>query len=125
MRGFSFLKKYFIFFITKFYWKKKYPKKFMKYNDFKQLSCVTFGSLNLEESMQDDLSSLNAQIIDMECSAFFNAASHSKLEALALLYISDIIETQPFYTAHNALDQKRIIKSIDAGAQYIKSFLNV
>ena len=37
MRGFSFLKKYFIFFITKFYWKKKYPKKFMKYNDFKQL----------------------------------------------------------------------------------------
>lgn len=63
----------------------------------KKAVCATMGSLKLEEEKLGFLIKKSIAIVDMECSAFFSASKHTKLHGLAFFYISDVIDTKPFY----------------------------
>ena len=63
----------------------------------KKANCATLGSLKLEREMSDTFEKLKIDVVDMECSAFFSAASHCGIKATALFYVSDVITEKPFY----------------------------
>lgn len=63
----------------------------------KEVSCVSVGSLKLEESWRPIFIANAITALDMECSAFFSASAALRLQALALFYVSDIIGKKPFY----------------------------
>ena len=73
-----------------------------------EASCQTVSSLKLEENMRHDLIARSIDIVDMECSAFYAAASHVKIEASALFYVNDIITDRPFYTEKTADERSRL-----------------
>lgn len=70
---------------------------FMKGCDMLPVTCATVSSLKLEEDRHDWLLTQDIDVVDMECSAFFSAASHSGLSALAFFYVTDIVKEKPFY----------------------------
>lgn len=63
----------------------------------KEVTGATFGSLKLEENFLNFLIEKKIEVADMESSAFFSAARYIQRKAVAILYVTDIIKTQPFY----------------------------
>lgn len=97
---------------------------FLKTNkSVREVSCATLGSLKLEEDYMSLFSEKNIQVVDMECSGFFSAASQKNLKAMALFYISDIINEKPFYKPLIDEDRARLLSSIKEGIYSICSFI--
>lgn len=97
---------------------------FLKTNkSVKEVSCATLGSLKLEEDYLSLFSEKNIQVVDMECSSFFSAAIQKNLKAMALFYISDIINEKPFYRPLIDKDRVRLLSSIKEGIYSICSFI--
>lgn len=71
----------------------------------KDVTCRTVASLKLESDELGILIKDEVAIVDMECSALFAAAKHVSIPAVALFYVSDIINERPFYTKRTA-DEK-------------------
>lgn len=88
-----------------------------------EVSCATLGSLKLEEDYMSLFSEKNIQVVDMECSSFFSAAMKKKLKAIALFYISDIINEKPFYKSLSQEDRLKLSSSIKEGLYSICSLL--
>ncbi|MBL7070740.1 MAG: hypothetical protein ISS26_01025 [Candidatus Omnitrophica bacterium] len=63
----------------------------------KKAQCVTFGSLKMEAEKLAFFGKQGIDVVDMECSALFAASRYIKRRAAALLYVTDIVEEQPFY----------------------------
>lgn len=76
----------------------------------REVTCLTISSLKLEEEMTGLFVKRRIDVVDMECSAFFNAAAFTKIKALALFYASDIILKEPFYLPRT-LPQKAAVAS--------------
>jgi purine-nucleoside phosphorylase len=77
---------------------KKLMENFLKrYGNIKKATCATLGSLKLEEGMTGLFKEKGINVVDMECSGVFSAALHIKRKAIALFYITDIINEKPFY----------------------------
>lgn len=70
---------------------------FAKNLNLLRVTCATVSSLKLEEDRHDRLLKEGIDVVDMECSAFFSAASYSGLSALAFFFVSDIVKERPFY----------------------------
>lgn len=106
-----------------------YPDKplvgsFLKKNkNIQKVNCATLGSLKLEEENSALFAEKNIQAVDMECSSLFSAASHKHLKAMALFYISDIINEKPFYAKFCREDEIKLLTSIKSGIESICSFL--
>lgn len=95
----------------------------------KDALCSTIVSLKLEEDMIDSFIAKGIDVVDMECSAFFAAASFCGLNAAALFYITDIIRKNPFYISLEPGLKSRLNSSIKSAAnilcEFIKTNLNV
>jgi len=98
---------------------------FLKTNkSVQEVSCATLGSLKLEEDYLSLFSEKNIQVVDMECSGFFSAATQKNLKAMAIFYISDIINEKPFYRPLVDEDRVKLSSSIKEGIYSICSFIN-
>ncbi|MDO8602907.1 MAG: hypothetical protein Q7O04_03545 [Candidatus Omnitrophota bacterium] len=88
-----------------------------------EVNCATLGSLKLEEDYLSLFSEKNIQVVDMECSGFFSAATQKNLKAMAIFYISDIINEKPFYSPLIDEDRVRLSSSIKEGIYSICNFI--
>jgi purine-nucleoside phosphorylase len=89
----------------------------------KRGACLTISSLKLEEDRFSRIKESGFDVVDMECSAFFSAAGYSKLAALALFYVSDIIKVQPFYMELDSLSKNKLNLSVKSGARLLCEFI--
>lgn len=107
-----------------FYPDKDMVELFMNNNKgVQKVNCATLGSLKLEEENLDLLAEKNIQVVDMECSSLFSAAGCKNLKAMALFYISDIINEKPFYEKFSSGDKTRLSGSIKSAVKSICSFV--
>lgn len=88
-----------------------------------RVNCATLGSLKLEEENANFFLEKDIRVVDMECSAFFSAAAHKHLKAMALLYISDIINEKPFYTESLPEDKVKLCCSVKSGIKSLCNFI--
>jgi len=89
----------------------------------RKVNCATLGSLTLEEENLDLFAEKNIQVVDMECSCLFSAAKDKHLKAMALFYISDVINEKPFYEKLSSEDEIRLSGSIKSAIIAICSFV--
>jgi purine-nucleoside phosphorylase len=92
-------------------------------NKAQKINCATLGSLKLEEEYLCLFAEKNIQAVDMECSAFFSAAAQGHIRAMALFYITDIINEKPFYNKICHEDNLKLASAIISGAQSLCSFI--
>ena len=99
---------------------------FLKANEahnIKKVTCLTLGSLKLEEDYAGLFKENEIQVVDMESSAFFSASKHIGRKAMALFYVTDIINKKPFYIPLNAQDKLTIFSSIKSSANILCEFI--
>jgi purine-nucleoside phosphorylase len=60
-------------------------------------NCLSVASLKMEEEYLSESGKSDIGIVDMEAAAFLAAAEHSSLKAVCLLYVTDILKTNPYY----------------------------
>ena len=89
----------------------------------KQISCATVSSLKLEEERKDTWLKQGIEAVDMECSAFFAAASHSGLKSMAIFYVTDIIGVKPFYQNMGLKDKAKIFLARKRAAGILCKFI--
>ena len=77
-------------------------------NAITPVTCATVSSLKLEEERKGGWLKQGIEAVDMECSAFFAAASHCGFKAIALFYLTDIIGVKPFYQKMGLKDEAKI-----------------
>lgn len=109
-----------------FYPDKVLFEKFLRLNksyDIKEVTCSTLGSLKLEEQCIDRFKEKDIQIVDMECSSLFSASGYVKKRAMALFYITDIINEKPFYMDLNKGDSSILSSSIKSAIGYLCKFI--
>ncbi|MFH1478239.1 MAG: hypothetical protein ABIG92_00505 [Candidatus Omnitrophota bacterium] len=109
-----------------FYPDRELSEKFLEDNissSIKKVTCATLASLLLEEGYIDRFSSLGIDVVDMECSALFSAASKAGLNAMALFYITDIINVKPFYVPLEGKEKDRLSGSISLSLDLIWKFI--
>ncbi len=85
------------------------------------VTCATFGSLKLEEEHRWFFERHAVDVVDMECSAFFEAAQHIKRKALAIFCVTDLISQKPLFSEAAKKDQGLIDKGIVQGIKLIKN----
>lgn len=88
-----------------------------------ETSCVSFASLHQEEGFMPLFNSLNADVIEMECAAFFNAAHYTNKDALALLFVSDILGVTRFYEKLSVENKKKLTQGAKKAAEQIKRLI--
>jgi purine-nucleoside phosphorylase len=91
--------------------------------DVKKVTCATLGSLKLEEGMIDLFIKQHIDVVDMECSSVFSASQYIKRNAIALFYITDIINEKPFYSSLNDKDRSALSSSIKKSCHILCDFI--
>jgi len=94
-----------------------------KDRDIKKVTCATLGSLKLEDDYTGVLNEKGIQIVDMECSSFFSASKYIKRRAMALFYVTDIINKKPFYKGLNPKEQLTLDSSIKSATNMLCEFI--
>jgi len=109
----------------KFYPDKTLMESFLNDNkDTGKVTCATLGSLKLEEDNMDLFAEKNIQVVEMECSGLFSAADNKKIKAMALFYVSDILNEKPFYCQFKPDDKLKVLSSIKSGIKSICRFVS-
>mgnify|MGYP001611933560 CR=1 FL=1 len=80
-------------------------------------------SLKLEEENLGFLKKERIGVVDMECAAFFAAASFIKRKAIAIFYVSDIIGKQPFYSILDSKEKIFLSRSIQKASRLLYNFI--
>lgn len=107
-----------------FYGDKTLVENFLKVNkNIKKLACATLGSLKLEEGYIDKFKEKNIQIVEMEAAALFSASAYINRKALALFYVTDIINKKPFYEELADADKLKLSSSIKSAANILCKFI--
>jgi purine-nucleoside phosphorylase len=81
----------------------------------KKATCLTVGSLKLEEQYLDTLQDIPVDIVDMETSAFYSAARYAQKKALSFLFVTDVLKTFPYYKSLEK-ENRANLKNITAKA---------
>ncbi|MBF0620126.1 MAG: hypothetical protein HQL19_08160 [Candidatus Omnitrophica bacterium] len=81
--------------------------------------CVSFASIHEEARFTNTFQKLGAEIIEMECAAFFLAAQKTHKKAMALLFISDVLTHKPLSRAHAPEDKQRLAEGLATACQAI------
>lgn len=101
--------------------------RFDRKSGIKAVTLATISSLKLEEEMFGCFDKKAIEAVDMECSAFFSAAEFCGINAIALLYISDIIKKKPFYTDLDKVSKEKLslssARAVDLVCAFIKKNL--
>lgn len=84
--------------------------------------CISFASLHEEERYMHLFEQLGADVIEMECSAFFLAAKRIQRPSSALLVISDILGKVLFSSKLSAEDKKSLTDGISQACMHIRKF---
>jgi len=87
------------------------------------VSCVSFGSMELEDNYRPLFSRLGTDVIEMECAALFNAARHINKKALAILFVSDVLGEKPFWRQPDVKDKKRLAGGVRQACEAIKFYV--
>jgi purine-nucleoside phosphorylase len=107
-----------------FYPDKAFAESFLKtYTNVQKVTCATLGSLKLEEENMPLFVEKKIDVVDMECSSLFSAAEHKHLKAMALFYVSDILNEKPFYEKLSREDEIKLSSSIESAIESICSFV--
>lgn len=111
--------------INAFYPDKTLIKAFLKDNSslVKTVNCGTLGSLKLEEENIKLFNKKAVDVVDMECSSVFSAASYAGIKAMALFYVTDIINEKPFYKELSPEDNSSLCNSIKTAASILFKFI--
>lgn len=92
-------------------------------SDIKKVNLATLGSLSLQDKILYSLKKQEIDVVDMEASAFFSATKYFKLPSIALLYVTDIISSRPFFRDLNKKDRKIIKESRQRAISLICDFI--
>ena len=84
-------------------------------------SCASFASLHEEARYRPTFERLGIDVIEMECSAFFLAASKIDRRAGALLIVSDILGDKDICFNLSAENKKRLAEGINQACATIKN----
>jgi purine-nucleoside phosphorylase len=93
--------------------------------DLHRSACVSFSSLYHEDDFIPVFQRLGADVIEMECAAFFHASRKAEKKALALLYISDIPSSKPLFAAPSLEDKKSLAEGIRQACAAIRQFCSL
>jgi nucleoside phosphorylase len=85
--------------------------------------CGSVGSLKLEENYKDFFNQKKIEVVDMEAAAFFSAAKHINRPAIAVFFISDIINKKPFYKDLNRSEATCLSRGVESGVNIICEFI--
>jgi purine-nucleoside phosphorylase len=88
-----------------------------------RVTCLSAGSLKLQDEWKEQLPCRGVEVVDMECSAFFAAARHTGRRAVALFYVSDIIGEKPFFSAYSAEEKSAVSTAAQRAAENICEFI--
>jgi len=106
---------------------KNFLNKFLHYlrqENIFSLRCASMGSLSLEKKFKTYFLKNNIEVLDMESSAFFLAAKHINKKALALFYVTDILQEKPLFTALSP-DEKVSVRNASIKAiKLLRNFSN-
>ncbi|MFT7538713.1 MAG: nucleoside phosphorylase [Lysobacterales bacterium] len=92
--------------------------------DTQQMSCASFGSLNLEQKYLKQLKDMSVNVVDMETSAFYAACQQTNLNGIALLYVTDFLSKANVFDRKSALDSSLIVEAQQTCIAHINNFLN-
>lgn len=85
-------------------------KSFLELNkDLRKAKAATLGSLSLQKKVLPLLKRQKIDVVDMEVSSFISATKYFKLPGLALLYVTDILVSKPFFRDLSR-EERRIIQ---------------
>ena len=87
------------------------------------VTCATVSSLKLEEERKGAWLKQGIEAVDMECSAFFAAASHCGFRSIAIFYVTDIIGVKPFYQEIGLKDKAKISLARKRAANLLCEFI--
>ncbi|MCX6353584.1 MAG: hypothetical protein NTZ78_01620 [Candidatus Aureabacteria bacterium] len=91
--------------------------------DLQDATCISIGSLKLQEDKLPLLKEKGIDLLDMECASVFAAAAHIGRRAAALFYITDIVRGQPFYANMSKEDRSSLTRSIRSAATLVCEFI--
>jgi nucleoside phosphorylase len=112
-------------------WEKFYPDRNL-YDSFLEkyshlgvrgVTCLTIGSLKLQEERIRLLKEKGIDIVDMECSSLFSACAFTGRRAMALLCTADIIHEKPFYSAPASEDHTALSTSLNKAVRMLCKFI--
>lgn len=99
-------------------------EQFLEFYRHSQCGIVaTLGSLSLQERLRSSLLKQGVNAVDMETSAFFSAAWHSKFDSLALLYVTDNIGKHSFCLDIDKQERALIQSSRSRAIELLCSFI--
>jgi len=86
-------------------------------------TCLSIGSLKLQEEKLPLFKENGIDVLDMECASVFAAAAHIKRRAVALLYSTDSVRTQPFYAHMPRENRAALARSAKNAAHILCEFI--
>lgn len=89
-----------------------------------KVQCATTNSILLEKMYKDWFDKNKVNAIDMECSSVFSASSSINKKAIALLYVTDHISSEPFNEELDETTKAKILNSRKILAKSICEFIN-
>jgi len=93
------------------------------HRDIKDTSCISFGSIKLENDYVQLFELLKVGVIDMECAAFYLAAQSIQRKAAALLYVTDILKDKPLFSHLTDRDSQKINEGQKLSVNVLKEFI--
>lgn len=88
-----------------------------------EVTCMTLSSLKLEEGLVEEFKDNKIDVLEMECSAFFAAASKIRLPAMGLFYVSDVVGKKPFHEDLSASDKQAVKAGMKNGIKALCGFM--
>jgi len=97
--------------------------KFGGTDNVKNATCLSIGSLKMEDELLPLFELKEIRALDMECASVFAAAAHTRLRAVALLYVTDIIGEKPFHAELSRADETVLTSSIRNAIHILCEFI--
>jgi len=90
--------------------------------EIQKVQCASFGSFKLESKYYDSLVEKKIDVLEMETAAFFHAAHTIQKKALAIFYITDILNEKHVFEPMTPTQQAILQLAQTKGAQLLKGF---
>ena len=88
----------------------------------REATCLSIGSLKLQEENIAMFRKRGVEVFDMECASLYAASRLSRSHAIALLYVTDIVGEKPFYRRANVKEKASISSAVANAARMIGEF---
>ncbi len=88
----------------------------------REVSCATLGSIKLETLYREFFKRNGVDVLEMECSAFFNAARHIRARAAGVFYVSDILEGRHVFEPSSEAYLQDMKKAQQTACRIIREF---